>query len=164
MDCREAVIKCLTQGMKSENGTRGGGAAYYEALNFDQSKTAAEASNQQYVGLPSNGAFVQWTVNEAGRGVTMRFTMPDDEATGLGRNGSLDVYVNNVKVKTINLTSYYAYQYFSTGVDKCEQIKAGTSKTFMRFDEMHFLLDNALKAGDVLKIQKGNGDALEYWR
>jgi hypothetical protein len=72
--------------------------------------------------------------------------MPDNEATGLGRDGSLDIYVNNVKVKTVNLTSYYAYQYFYTGVDKCEQIKGSTTKTFMRFDETHFLFRCCFKS------------------
>jgi len=147
---------------ESEEANKGGGAIYHEAFDFDQTKMASEASNQQYVGLPTNGSFVQWTVNEAGRGVAMRFTMPDNESTGEGNTGSLDVYVNNVKVKTVNLTSRYAWQYFRKGEDKCYQLKAGTDKTRMRFDEVHFLLDNSVNAGDVIKIQKGNGDAFEY--
>ena len=42
-------------------------------------------------------------------GVTLRFTMPDSP-DGMGLNGSLDVYVNDKKVQTVNLTSYYMYQ------------------------------------------------------
>ena len=50
----------------------------------------------------------------AANGVTLRFTMPDSP-DGMGLNGSLDVYVNDKKVQTVNLTSYYMYQYFAGG-------------------------------------------------
>ena len=81
---------------ESEDGTYGGGAVLRTALDFDVLKTAAEASNQRYVALPSNGSYVQWTVNENAKGVTMRFTMPDS-SDGMGRNGSLDVLLTDQK-------------------------------------------------------------------
>lgn len=145
---------------ESENGRTGGGAALQQSPLFNQADIASEASNQQYVSLPANGAYVEWTLSTPAQAMDLRFTMPDN-TTGTGQTGSLNLYVNTVLVKTISLTSYWAYQYFTTGSDPV-QTQAGTTKTFMRFDEVHFQLPNALKSGDVLRIQKDNGDAFTY--
>ncbi|MFF2015608.1 discoidin domain-containing protein [Paenibacillus sp. NPDC058177] len=144
----------------TEDATRGGGATLKSAPNFDQSQTASEASGQRYIALPSNGSSVQWTVRpgEGGAGVTMRFTMPDS-ANGMGLNGALDVYVNGTKAKTVPLTSYYNWQYFSS--DHPGDTPADGRPLF-RFDEVHWKLDTPLKAGDTIRIQKNNGDNLEY--
>lgn len=135
----------------------GGGAIFEQAPDYDQAKIAAEASGRQYVSLPSNGSFVEWTLTEEAQGFNMRFTMPDD-ATGNGLTGSLGLYVNGTKIKDINLTSYWAYQYFQ-GVEP-EQHPGG--KTRMRFDEIHFRLDNAIPVGATLRIAKDNGDGITY--
>lgn len=142
---------------EAEDGNRGGGAIFHETTTFDETKIAAEASNQKYVGLPSNGSFVEWTVNEPGDGITLRFNMPDSP-TGEGENGALDIYVNGNMVKTIDITSYWAYQYFPGS----EPENDPSDRPRMRFDETHFMLNTSLASGDVLKIQKNNGDAFEY--
>ncbi len=142
---------------ESEDGTYGGGAVLRTALDFDITKTASEASNQRYVALPSNGSYVQWTVGQNARGVTMRFTMPDS-SDGMGRNGSLDVFVNGTKVKTVQLSSYWSWQYFYG--DQPQDTPGGEPR--FRFDEVHFLLDQSLKSGDTIRIQKTNGDSIEY--
>ncbi|MDO3380763.1 carbohydrate-binding protein [Gilvimarinus algae] len=140
----------------------GGGAELREAPNFDQLLTASEASGQSYIALPSNGAYAEWTIRdgEGGRGVTMRFTMPDS-ADGMGLDGSLDVLVNGVQVQTVPLTSYYNYQYFTPGGGHPADTPAGGNPLF-RFDETHWMLSTALEPGDVIRIEKTNGDALEY--
>ncbi|OMG01070.1 discoidin domain-containing protein [Paenibacillus sp. FSL R7-0337] len=144
----------------TEDATRGGSAALRSAPNFDQTLTASEASGQSYVALPSNGAYAKWTVKagQGGAGVTMRFTMPDS-ADGMGLTGALDVYVNGTKAKTIPLTSYYGWQYFS-GDQPGDAPGAG--RPLFRFDEVHWKLDTPLQPGDVIRIQKNNGDSLEY--
>nr|BAF56208.1 putative glycosidase [Paenibacillus sp. KSM-M86] len=144
----------------TEDATLGGGAVLKSAPTFDQALTASEASGQKYVALPSNGSSVQWTIRQGqgGAGVTMRFTMPDS-SDGMGLNGSLDAYVNGAKVKTIPLTSYYNWQYFSG--DMPADAPSGGRPLF-RFDEVHFKLDQALQPGDTIRIQKTNGDNLEY--
>jgi hypothetical protein len=144
---------------ESEDSTTGGGASLRQAIDFNYSNTASEASNQKYVALPSNGSYTEWTVNQGGAGVNMRFTMPDSN-DGMGLKGSLDVYVNGTKVKTVSLSSYWSWQYFN-GDQPQDAPSAGTQAAF-RFDELHFKLDTALKAGDKLKIQKTNGDNIEY--
>src|SRR5687767_9215966 len=94
---------------ESENGTRGGTAALQQTTNYDYNTIASEASNQQYVSLPSNGSYVEWTASASFQGVNMRFTMPDN-ATGTGNIGALALYINGTRIQTINLTSRWAYQ------------------------------------------------------
>lgn len=145
---------------ESENGIYGGGASLASSVQFVQTDIAAEASNQKYVSMPSNGSYVQWKASAAAKGVNLRFTMPDN-STGTGLTGSLNLYVNNVLAKTIDLTSYWAYQYFDVGGEG-DPYQTPHTKTFMRFDEVHFALNNTINAGDTIKIQKANGDGLTY--
>ncbi|MCY9692687.1 carbohydrate-binding protein [Paenibacillus alginolyticus] len=144
----------------TDDAVRGGGATLQSAPTFDQALIASEASGQRYVALPSNGSNLQWTVRQGqgGAGVTMRFTMPDS-SDGMGLNGSLDVYVNGANVKTVPLTSYYSWQYFSGDMPADAP---GGGRPLFRFDEVHWKLDTPLQPGDTIRIQKNNGDSLEY--
>lgn len=136
---------------EAEAGTMAGGASLQQSPQFIQSDIASEASDQKYVSLGVNGASVEWVLSQPARGVTVRFTLPDNTG-GTGQTGPLNVYVNNTLVKTVNLSSYWAYQYFN-GEDPQQTPGA---KTFMRFDEIHFRLDNALNSGDKIRLQKDN--------
>jgi hypothetical protein len=142
---------------EAENATLSNGAALQQSPQFVQTDIASEASDQKYVSLASNNAAVEWVVTTPAQGLNLRFTMPDDN-NGNGMSGSLGLYVNNVKVRTIALTSYWAYQYFPAADP--QQTPGG--KTLMRFDEVHFRLDNQLNSGDKVSIRKDNGDALTY--
>lgn len=144
----------------TEDAVLGGGAQLKTAPTFDQALTASEASGQSYVSLPSSGSYLEWTVKQGqgGDGVTMRFTMPDS-SDGMGLNGSLDVYVNGTKSKTIPLTSYYSWQYFSGDMPADNP---GGGRPLFRFDEVHWNMDTPLQPGDKIRIQKNNGDAWEY--
>ncbi|MBN1412723.1 MAG: right-handed parallel beta-helix repeat-containing protein [Spirochaetales bacterium] len=144
---------------EADAGSYGGGAVLRSAPTFDYALTASEASDQKYVALPSNGSYVEWTVSTNGAGVTMRFTMPDS-GDGMGLNGFLDCLVNGTKVSTISLTSYYSWQYFTGGGQPVDVPTAGVAG--FRFDEVHWKLPNALRSGDRLRIQKSNGDGIEY--
>jgi len=134
---------------EAEEARLGGDAIIYEALEFRQNKTASEASNQKYVSLPSLGAYVEWIVNEESDGATLRFTMPDSP-DGTGQEGTLAVFVNDTYVKTIDLTSYWAYQYFPDS----DPTNTPFTNPRMRFDETHFRLDTLLNNGDLLRIEK----------
>ncbi|MBQ9887313.1 MAG: right-handed parallel beta-helix repeat-containing protein [Lachnospiraceae bacterium] len=137
----------------------GGGAVIASSANFAKNNIASQASNQSYIRLPQAGSYAEWTVVEDANGVTMRFTMPDS-ADGMGLKGSLDVYVNDTKVKTVDLTSYYMWQYFT---NKALADKAGSNSTAcFAFDEVHFLLDTPLAYGDKLKIMSTGANGLEY--
>ena len=141
----------------SEEALLGGGAILITSPNHSQNNLASQASNQCYVNLPGNGAYAEWTMNSTGKGVTMRFTMPDSN-DGMGQNGSVDVYINGNIVKTISLTSYYMWQYFPSG--NPSDIPGGAAN--FAFDEVHFLLDSSLKVGDKIRIQSSGANGLEY--
>jgi len=144
---------------EAEDASLGGGASLRQSTQFVQADIASEASNQKYVSLSGNGAYVAWRVSLAAQGVDLRFTMPDN-TTGTGQTGSLGFFVNGTKVQTINLSSYWAYQYFVTAGS--DPYQTPQEKTLMRFDEVHFRLNTPLNPGDTVKIQKDNGDALTY--
>jgi hypothetical protein len=147
---------------ESEDASKSSSAVLHSSPTFKQSEIASEASNQKYVGLPVNGAFVSWPVTKAGDGITLRFTIPDSP-DGEGLTGSLNVYVNSTMVKKVDLSSYHAYQYFIMYDSDPKNVVPKTGpRTFMRFDEVHFRLAAKLIPGDVLKIQKDNGDNIEY--
>ena len=141
----------------SDEALLGGGAILITSPNHLQDNIASQASKQSYVNLPSNGAYAEWTMNSTGKGVTMRFTMPDSN-DGMGQNGSVDIYVNEKKMKTINLTSYYMWQYFPGGDPS--DIPGGAPD--FAFDEVHFLLDSSLRIGDKIRIQSSGANGLEY--
>jgi len=135
--------------------TTGGGATLKTAPTFLKTSIAAQASSQAYVELSSNGSYVQWKSTQTNvSGVTLRFTLPDS-SNGYGQNGTVDVYVNGSKVKTVNLTSYYAWQYFGGGGDPADSNNGGVPA--FAFDEVHFVLPTALNSGDTIKIQSSGG-------
>ncbi|MCR4695113.1 MAG: right-handed parallel beta-helix repeat-containing protein [Pseudobutyrivibrio sp.] len=142
----------------SEAAAIGGGASVANSVDWGQRNIASQASGQSYVRLPQAGSYAKWTMNTSGAGVTMRFTMPD-AADGKGLNGSVDVYVNGSKKKTVDLTSYYMWQYFSSG-NPSDTDDGGAS--CFAFDEVHFLLDTPLKAGDEITIMSTGASGLEY--
>ena len=144
---------------ESEAGRIGGGAVLRQSPGFVATDIASEASGQQYVSLDAEGAYVEWTVVSGAGAFDLRFTLPDN-AAGTGLEGLLSLYVNGAKVKGISLSSYWAYQYFRTGVS--DPYQTPQQKTFMRFDEVHFQLDRSLRAGDTLRLQKDRADGLAY--
>jgi fibronectin type 3 domain-containing protein len=136
--------------------TTGGGATLKTSPLFDRMNLASQASEQGYVELSTSGAYVQWKVTQSNQaGVDMRFTLPDT-SDGMGQSGSVDCYVNNVKVQTISLTSYYAWQYFGGGGDPSDTPVSGDVPAFA-FDETHWTLATPLNAGDTIRIQSTGG-------
>ncbi|RYG08414.1 MAG: carbohydrate-binding protein, partial [Chitinophagaceae bacterium] len=133
-----------------------------QTTNFDIATTASEASEQKYINLPVPNSSIEWTVNTAGNGVTVRYTMPDS-ADGEGLNGSIDIYVNGQFDQTVPITSHYAWQYYVHQEPENTPVPfANSDYIAMRFDETHFLLKTAVKAGDKIRIQKNTNDNLAY--
>ena len=141
----------------SEEASLGGGATLIKSPDHSQDNIASQGSNQSYIKLPEKNSYAEWTIHSKGNGITMRFTMPDTE-DGLGQDGSIDVYVNEMKVKTVNLTSYYMWQYFPSG----NPSDAPGGAANFAFDEVHFLLETSLKIGDKIRIQSSGANGLEY--
>ncbi|MEQ8472150.1 MAG: sugar-binding protein [Marinoscillum sp.] len=124
---------------------------------------AAEASSQHYLGLNSDGDFVQWTVNEFADGVTLRFTIPDN-STGDGNQGALNVYVNGALDQTITLNSYWAFHYLNKfqGAQGGNAPNQGFSEVRMYFDDINFKLNTPLSPGSTIRLEKTGGSPFEY--
>src|ERR1700744_4879827 len=156
-DLRGAVVPYTRY--ESEAGRTGGGAALRRSTGWDQAAIASEASGQRYIALGGMGDFVEWTIAQPAQGLDLRFTLPDD-STGAGGKGVLSLYVNRVKKMSIEISFFWAYQYFRTAVS--DPYQTPQQKTFMRWDEVHFRLDRPLAKGDTLCLQKDQADGLAY--
>lgn len=142
----------------SEQAVRSEGAKFLESSDFSNMKVATQASNQSYVKLYKSGDYAEWKITTAGNGVTMRYTMPDS-SDGKGKKGSLDVYVNGRFDQKVELSSYSMWQYFLGG--NPSDVPNNGAPLFA-FDEVHFKLNNSLKAGDTIRIQSSGDGGLEY--
>ena len=140
----------------SPQATLAGGATLRVCTLLDAMDIASQASDGSYISLPTAGSSAEWTVDTPGDGVTLRFTMPDNDA-GTGLNGSLDVLVNGTKALTVDLTSYYMYQYFQYYSGTPSDTPNGQIPSFA-FDEVHFILPTPLKAGDRIQLRNTRGD------
>ncbi|MDR2475954.1 MAG: right-handed parallel beta-helix repeat-containing protein [Bacteroidales bacterium] len=132
--------------------------------SFTQTDLQSEASNQSATQLIASGSYVQWTNSEAGRGLTVRFSLPDNNA-GVGMKGTLALYVNGVFRQHITLDSYWAWQYFLRTMSNPYPDNTPDSATKfprMRFDETHLLLDSEIPAGAVFKLVKADDNNTPY--
>lgn len=143
-----------------------GGGATWLSKTWDQKQTHFEASDRQCASLSSNGNYVAWNLTEPGRGIVLRFSIPDAPGGG-GITGSLGLYVGGSKVQDISLSSAWAWQYFSPnpgdGTKDPTNNPGGADWTArMAFDEVRVLLPNEIAAGTEIRIQKDNGDGIDY--
>ena len=148
---------------------------------LDQHQLASQASDMQYVELPSRASALEWTIAHDGcDGVTLRFTMPDRRDGWRQRDlnarvpqyrrddvfdGSLDVFVNGRRrsilqygrtSERIPLSSYWMWQYM-TGDRPADEPDGSYEVARFAFDEVHFMLDSPLRKGDVVRLANGDG-------
>jgi len=121
----------------------------------------SEASHQQAVQLSSIGDYVSWTVERAGAGLTIRFSLPDS-SDGTGIDGQIAVCLNDVPIDTITLSSYWAWQYTASGANYPDNTPGSEKMVRMRFDETHLLLSEVFPQGGTLKLVKLDGEAIPY--
>lgn len=126
----------------------------------DQRLLQSEASHQQALNLTAVGQTVSWVVDKAGDGLTIRFSLPDSE-NGQGTTGTLDVYAGQDKVGTLNLNSYWAWQYCDATYPD-NNPHTGNVVVRMRFDETHIRLSRQVKQGETLTLQKTDGGSIPY--
>ena len=142
--------KCVTDGVILES-------------TYDQRNIQSEASNQSAVQLTAKGSYIEWTNDSAAGGLTIRFSLPDDTA-GKGNTGNLVLYVNADSVQTITLSSYWAWQYILKSGSKYPDNTPDENTRFprMRFDEMHFKLDNEIPENSTFSMVKADDNDMPY--
>lgn len=132
---------------------------------YTQELLQAEASRMTALRLLSPGDYVSWVIDSPGRGVTLRFSLPDSE-DGKGLKGELSLRCSDGRAPvTIPLDSYWAWQYtvIAHANEKYPDNLPSDSKfPRMRFDEVTLLLDEDIPAGATLTLEKTIDDGLEY--
>ena len=78
--------------------------------NYTQQPLQAEASNESAVVLSDKGDYVEWVTDVPGKGLTLRFSIPDSP-DGKGQKGKLQLSVDGLDVRSIELDSKWAWQY-----------------------------------------------------
>ncbi|NJK87849.1 MAG: hypothetical protein HC906_19680, partial [Bacteroidales bacterium] len=131
--------------------------------SYDQRNIQSEASNQSAVQLIEKDSYVEWTIDSAAGGFTIRFSLPDD-AEGKGSTGKLVLFVNDDSIQTITLNSYWAWQYILKSGNKYPDNIPDELTKFprMRFDEMHFVLNTEIPENSTFKLVKNDDNDVPY--
>ncbi|GGI43762.1 hypothetical protein GCM10008018_03740 [Paenibacillus marchantiophytorum] len=115
---------------------------------------ATEASGRQAVQLEQNGQFVEFQLAQKANSLVLRYSL-SDSADGAGMDGKLGLYINNVKIKDLDLTSRYAWEYGNYPWSN----DPGQGSAHRFFDEIHALIGQ-VQAGDTIKLQKDDGSSV----
>lgn len=113
----------------------------------------AESSGRRHVKLRLKGSSVQWTAQKEANALVIRYSMPDS-AQGGGRTGSLALYVNGNKIKSVALSSHYAWVYGEYPFND----NAGNGKGHHFFDEVR-VGNIDIPAGANIRLQKEDDEA-----
>ncbi|RPI45971.1 MAG: hypothetical protein EHM46_01135 [Bacteroidetes bacterium] len=135
----------------------------FAETTYDQREIQSEASNQSAVRLIAKDAYVGWTSEEAGDGLTLRFSLPDDPE-GKGTTGNLVLYLDGDSVQTISLNSYWAWQYILRSGSKYPDNTPDETAKFprMRFDETHVKLEREIPANATFSLVKADDNDIPY--
>jgi alpha-1,3-glucanase-like protein/F5/8 type C domain-containing protein len=123
------------------------------AMDRTAGTLAGEASGRRAVKLDGQGKYVEFTLTAAANAIDVRASLPDS-GTGTGTSGTLSVYVNGSKAKTLPLTSKYGWYYGSYPFTN--DPGAGTAHHF--YDETRALLGTTAPAGAKVRVQVDGGD------
>lgn len=118
----------------------------------------AESSGRKFVNLNTTGQYVEWVAQQDANSLVVRYNIPDS-TTGGGTNATLSLYVNGSKVKTLDLSSHYAWVYG----DYPYNDNPTNAKAHHFFDESHFS-GLTIPAGSTVRLQKDSGDTAAYYK
>ncbi len=120
---------------------------------------ASEASGRRAVRLETTGQSVQITSTQAANSIVVRYVIPDD-ATGVGMNATLSVYVGGVFRKKLALTSRYSWTYGAWGNAHPNDPAQGLPHHY--YDEARALIGN-VAAGATVSLRKDVDDSAPYY-
>ncbi|MGX1506532.1 UNVERIFIED_CONTAM: hypothetical protein RKD43_005157 [Streptomyces graminofaciens] len=142
---------------EAEDGTAGGGAQVV-GPNRTVGDIAGEASGRKAVTLDSTGEYVEFTSRASTNTLVTRFSMPDAPGGG-GIDATLNVYVDGVFRKAIDLTSKYAWLY---GAEASPGNSPGAGAPRHIYDEAHIMLGGTVPAGSRIRLQKDAANTSAY--
>ncbi|GAA4622878.1 CARDB domain-containing protein [Actinoallomurus vinaceus] len=142
---------------EAEDGALAGGATTV-GPNRTIGDLAGEASGRRAVKLATTGSSVEFTTKASTNTLVTRFAIPDASGGG-GINSTLDVYVDGTFLKTIDLTSHFAWLYGSeTGPGNSPD-----SSPRHIYDEAHVMLGTTVPAGHKIRLQKDAANTAAYY-
>ncbi|MFJ1801557.1 discoidin domain-containing protein [Streptomyces sp. NPDC088180] len=142
---------------EAEDGTAGGGAKVV-GPNRTVGDIAGEASGRKAVTLDRTGDHVEFTTRAATNTLVTRFSIPDAPGGG-GIDSTLNVYVDGVFLKAIDLTSRYAWLY---GNEAAPGNSPGSGAPRHIYDEANTTLGRTVPAGSRIRLQKDSANTTTY--
>ncbi|MGQ4726628.1 discoidin domain-containing protein [Streptomyces sp. Ju416(a)] len=142
---------------EAEDGTTGGGAQVV-GPNRTVGDVAGEASGRKAVTLNNTGNYVEFTTRASTNTLVTRFSIPDAPGGG-GIDSTLNVYVDGVFLKAIDLTSKYAWLY---GNETAPGNSPGSGAPRHIYDEANVMLGKTVPAGSKIRLQKDSANTSTY--
>ncbi|SCE60049.1 F5/8 type C domain-containing protein, partial [Streptomyces sp. Termitarium-T10T-6] len=142
---------------EAEDGTTGGGAQIV-GPNRTVGDIAGEASGRKAVTLNNTGNYVEFTTRASTNTLVTRFSVPDAPGGG-GIDSTLNVYVDGVFLKAIDLTSKYAWLY---GNETAPGNSPGSGAPRHIYDEANVMLGKTVPAGSKIRLQKDSANTSTY--
>jgi hypothetical protein len=129
-------------------------------IKWDANHIEAEAIGRRAVRLSQTGHFVAFRTTAPANSIVVRFSIPDAPGGG-GIDRTLGLYVNGTRVRSLQLTSRYAWSYRGGTIgDPNVDLPAEQPHTF--FDEAHTLLD-PIPVGAEVKLQRDVQDTAAFY-
>ncbi|GAB2817102.1 discoidin domain-containing protein [Streptomyces daliensis] len=142
---------------EAEDGATGGGAKVV-GPNRTVGDVAGEASGRKAVTLNNTGESVEFTAKAATNTLVTRYSIPDAPGGG-GIDATLNVYVDGTFLKSIDLTSKYAWLY-GAEAGPGNSPSAGPARHI--YDEANVKLGKTVPAGSKIKLQKDSANTSKY--
>ena len=120
--------------------------------NYAPHRVETESSGQRCVKLEAAGEFVEFTAEADANAMVLRYNLPDSAAGG-GTQSNLELIVNGQLVRTLPLTSRYAWLYGNYPFSN--EPAEGKPRNF--FDELR-VKELTIAKGDVVRLQKTSAD------
>jgi hypothetical protein len=119
---------------------------------YDPNTVETESSGQKCVKLVGAGEYLEFTAGAKANALVIRYSLPDAEEGG-GASAALDLYVNGMKVRTLGLTSRYAWLYGNYPFSN----KPADGKPRNFYDELR-VRDLKIGPNDVIRIRRSAVD------
>ncbi|RYZ99980.1 MAG: carbohydrate-binding protein [Moraxellaceae bacterium] len=153
LDARGATL--AYEEYEAEDGTTN---AQVASANTNFLTVEAESSGRKFVNLDATGQYVEWVAAKAANSLVVRYNIPD-AANGGGTTATLSLYINDVKVKSLDLSSRYAWVYGNYPYND----NPANTKAHHFYDESHFA-DLTIPAGSKVRLQKDSSDTAAYYK
>ncbi|WP_035056471.1 RICIN domain-containing protein [Andreprevotia chitinilytica] len=128
---------------------------------WDANYIQAEAIGRSAVKLNNTGDYVAFHTNAPANSIVVRFSIPDAPGGG-GINATLGLYVNGQRVKSLPLTSHYAWSY-KGGLIGNPIVDTPAEQPHTFFDEVRVLLDTPIPVGAEVKLQRDGQDTAPWY-